>query len=100
MLDILFLFVYNKLIKKYKSFVHSVEVVWMKIANIERLFIVITSFALNKRLLFWLIGSKSFFVLTISFILLALNFMILANTLDKLINTHEQLKKNKKINLV
>lgn len=64
-------------------------------ANIERLFIIIASFILNKLLLLWLIGSKSIFVSLISFILVALNFMILTNSLDKLINTYENLKKDK-----
>jgi len=67
----------------------------MKTRNIERLFIITTSFTLNKLLLFWLIGSKSIFVSSIAFILLILNFMILANSLDKLIDTYEKSKKEK-----
>ena len=67
----------------------------MRTTNIERLFIVIVSFILNKLLLFWLIGSRSILISSVSFILLTLNFMILASSLDKLIDTYGKSKKSK-----
>ena len=69
----------------------------MRTTNIERLFIIATSFALNKLLLFWLIGSRGIFTSSITLILLVLNFMILANSLDKCIDTYEKAKKKSKI---
>lgn len=67
----------------------------MKITNTQRLFIVITSFILNKQFLFWLIRSKGFANSLIFFTLVVLNFMILANSLDKFIDTFEKVKKDK-----
>ena len=65
----------------------------MKITNLERIFIIVTSLVLNKVFLFWTIGANNMFTLFVTFCLLAFNFMILAKSVDKLIDAYEKSRK-------
>ncbi|MCL1990876.1 MAG: hypothetical protein FWG67_08320 [Defluviitaleaceae bacterium] len=65
----------------------------MKVTNLERMFIIITSFILNKVFLFWVIGASTMFAMLMTFSLLIFNFMILAKSVDRLIDTYEKAKK-------
>ena len=68
----------------------------MKIAYLERLFIIGASLVLNKLFLFWLIRASNMFVMLVTFIALVLNFMILAKSVDKFIDIYEKLKNDKR----
>jgi len=65
----------------------------MKIINLERIFIIGTSLALNKLFLFWLIGASNIIEMVATFVLLILNFMVLAKSVDKIIDAYEESKK-------
>ena len=67
----------------------------MKIANLERLFIIGASLVLNKLFLFWLTGASNMFVMIVTFVALILNFMILAKSVDKFIDIYEKAKRSK-----
>ena len=71
----------------------SLEVRWMKITTLERIFICVTTLVLNKALLFWLIAADNMLVMLSIFTVLVLNFVILAKSVDKLIEVYEQTRK-------